>query len=538
MGQSSAGLSPRRRSTGGVFLQNRPPSLGLDLAEALEDEVVGARWPNAKYADDPVGFVEEVLHDHPTKRQVEFLEAVRDNQHVAFKSSHKVGKSRALVWVALWWFCTRIDARVLLTSSVERQVDKVLWREMILVIRKSGIQLDARPAEHAKTGMVAHDMREIVGLSAREAESVAGTSGINVLYLVDEASGCAETLFAAFEGNLAGGGKLVLCSNPTRCNGQFFDAFQPASLIENGGPWKTLSANALESPNVIAGRMVIPGLATLEYVEGRKAAWGEDSAEYKVRVLGEFPTNEERRMLTIHDIKSAEDRWEDASDDGPLRIGLDVAGAGVGGDESVLALRRGKKLLALYAYRSAREADLLAFIRGFIREHRRTGEGPVHVVVDCEGFGWPVYEHIAGHAMSEDGRKEMLVFGVHAGHRAQRDPTRFDRTRDELFAAAEAWIKDGGAIPRDVKLSQELHAPEWNGTASGRLKATDKDTLKKILGRSPDRLDAVCLSCWEVDNFAERVAEQKAAVERENLAADQRRVPRFDPWAAEKAWRR
>lgn len=532
-------LSPRHRTRGGTYARRREPSLALDLAEALES-IAGKRWPDLRYANDPVGFVEEILGDSPTAKQIEILEAVRDCNHVAIKSGHKVGKSRVDVWLALWWFCTRVDARVLFTSSAERQVDKVLWRELVLVIRRSGIPLDCRPAEHAKTGLIAPDLREIVGLSAREAEAVAGTSGVAVLYLVDEASGCAETLFAAFEGNLAGGGKMVLTSNPTRTTGKFFDVFQPSEQIENGGEWKTLSVASTETPNAISGEMLVPGLATREWCEARKAAWGEDSLDYKVRVLGQFPTNEERKMLTIHQINEAVDRYEETPATGELRGGIDVAGSGPNGDETVCVFRRGKKVVRIARYRSITVAGLLVNLRAHLLELAEgySDREPPRIAIDAEAFGFATYAHIASWAASStDNAREMTVVGIHAGHRAQRAPDRFDRVRDELFAACEEWVKAGGAIPPDPKLQQELHAPEWHGTPSGRAKATDKDTLRKILGRSPDSFDALCLACWEPDNVEAIVARNVAANAQEAAAAATRRVPRMDPYAAENAWR-
>jgi hypothetical protein len=70
--------------------------------------------------------------------------------------------------------------------------------------------------------------------------------------------------------------------------------------------------------------------------------------------------------------------------------------------------------------------------------------------------------------------------------------------RDELWANLAEWIREGGAIPDDARLTKELHAPEWHGQISGKLKATPKSDLRKMLdGRSPDRADAVALAVWE-----------------------------------------
>jgi phage terminase large subunit len=531
-------LSPRKRTTAGTYAKRGAFTFSGDLVEELR-RAAGQSWPNDRYRNDPVGFVEDVLGDRPWGKQIEILEAVARHDHVAIKSGHKIGKSRVDVWLALWWFCTRPDARVLFTSSVERQVDSVLWRELVLVLRRSPIKLDARPAEHAKTGMRAPDLREIVGLSAREAEAVAGTSGTAVLYLVDEASGCSETLFAAFEGNLAGGGKLVMTSNPTRTTGYFFDAFKEEKQVDNGGTWKTISIASTETPNVVAGQMIVPGLATREWCEARKAAWGEDSLDYKVRVLGEFPTHEERRILTLHLVIEATRRWDEAQGVGRLVVGIDPAGPAGGGDESGFASRRGAKILGVLRRRGLSAAGHLEVLLGIIAEAATPGEVPV-VNVDADGpVGSLVADALEAHAWSfPKGAEPFHVVRVRGSQKAEREPDKYERTRDELFANVERWIREGGAIPQDDKLQSELHAPDWQETISGKLKATPKDDMRRMLGRSPDTLDAVALACWSVDAFAERVAEVRAAVSREHKAEETRRVPRMDPWAAERTWRR
>ena len=63
----------------------------------------------------------------------------------------------------------------------------------------------------------------------------------------------------------------------------------------------------------------------------------------------------------------------------------------------------------------------------------------------------------------------------------------FDRIRDALWGQTQKWLTAGGAIPDDTKLAQELNAPMFTADANQRYVATDKKTLRKELGRSPDR---------------------------------------------------
>src|SRR6185436_8038439 len=56
-----------------------------------------------KWRDDPEAFAREFLGFDPWAKQVEVLEAVRDNPRVAVPSAHGVGKS-ALGGVVAWWW--------------------------------------------------------------------------------------------------------------------------------------------------------------------------------------------------------------------------------------------------------------------------------------------------------------------------------------------------------------------------------------------------------------------------------------------------
>src|SRR5690606_31880088 len=139
--------------------------------------------------------------------------------------------------LAHWFYGSFDDARVIMTSTTARQVDQILWREVKMLRARSGWcvackrgnqrrreenpinpELIARPCQHsalirevpgelARTGMKSADFREIVGFTAKEAEAVAGISGRNLLYIVDEASGVAQAIFEAIEGNRAGGAR-------------------------------------------------------------------------------------------------------------------------------------------------------------------------------------------------------------------------------------------------------------------------------------------------------------------------------------------
>lgn len=460
--------------------------IGRSLA-ALLDDVRRPSWPSPKYRDNPVGFSREALGVEPWSRQAEILDAVRDNARVAVSSGHKVSKSCTAAIIALWFFCSFDDARVVMSSTTSRQVDEILWRELRMRYGRSKVVLNEEPPyQLARSGLRSKDFREIVGFTAREAEAVAGISGKNLLYLVDEASGVDDVIFDAIEGNRAGGARLAMFSNPTRTEGEFFEAFHSKSRF-----YKTIQISSEESPNVKAGRDIVPGLATRAWVEEKREEWGEDSALFQVRVRGRFVTNESGKIISLNLISKAETAWHTTAAEGVLHIGLDPAGEGGTGDESAFAMKRGSKLIEIRTKRGlsdeAHATEILMLLHEFAQPRER-----VVVKCDVDGVGYNVAQKL----VPLDDKKLITLVRVKGSTKLPRPP--YATIRDALYANLRDWLKKGGGIPEDTKLERELHAPEWiDIPGSGRQKITPKEELRKMLGRSPDRADCVALSVWE-----------------------------------------
>ena len=507
-------------------------------------------FPSATFAADPQEFARRILGVELWAKQRDIVDAVRDNKRVAVSSGHKVSKSHSAAVIALWYYCSFPDARVIMTSTTSRQVDQILWRELRILRARSGRCVECkladptglripRPCQHsamiegeqgelARTGLKSPDFREVVGFTAREAEAVAGISGKNLLYILDEASGINEDIFEAIEGNRAGGARIVMFSNPTQNAGEFYEAFHTKKSF-----YKTITISSAESPNVVEGRDVIPGLATREWIEEKKEEWGEHSALFRVRVLGEFATNEDGKIFSVHAIERSERMWHETAPAGRLFIGLDPAGPSGSGDETVFAIRRGQKLLSITGLRGLDADAHLVHLLATITRNKLPRETPV-VVLDREGkIGAELYGTLRNHVEVNKGSFELV--GVRCSERALRAGKIYDRVRDELAANLEAWIRDGGTIPEDVKLATEMHTLEWKQHVNGRLKVTPKDAIKKIIGRSPDRYDALALSVWEPLSLSDgvTVAQVPGAAASRALHAEQV----LDPYGARDAWK-
>ena len=502
-------------------------------------------FPSARYRNDPVAFYREILGLEPWSRQVELLNALRDHDKVAVKSGRRVSKSNSAGGAALWWYCSYPNAQIIMTSTTSRQVDGILWREVDILRGNSGRCVACRaihdsgrevpiPCPHsariggdigqlARTGLktgVDCDKRSIAGFTARTPEAFQGYAGAGLLFIVDEASGVERNIFTAIKGNLAGGGKMLLLGNPTQNEGEFFDAFHSLKRDPSdpdGTGYHALTISSEESPNVVEGREVIPGLATRTYIREREIEWGRDSPLFQIHVLGEFAVNEAGRIFSLDAIQKAQTRWtvratnalgelyEFAPDPslGRLFIGLDPAGATGMGDDTVFCFRRGPHVVAFEHRRGLDDEAHLIQLIALMAKRAAPGETPV-VVLDASGsIGASLGGRLRGYA--EQNPRAFRLLAMRGSDRAVRDSMVYDRVRDELTGNLEKWLRAGGEIPADDKLAGEMHAMEWEiQPGSGRQKVTAKTKLKRELGRSPDRYDALALACYEPQHMDEQ----------------------------------
>jgi hypothetical protein len=437
-----------------------------------------------RYYDDPVGFARDVLGVEPWDRQAEFLCAVAEHARVALKSGHKTGKSNALAILALWFVCTRIDARVIFTNSGQRQVRNVNYRELRILHRRAAKLIGGIMSELPDRGLQFDDGREIVGWVTDEVDRWGGISGANLLFICDEASGIPEAIFDAINGNCAGDNALlVLTGNPLRPVGYFYDAFTTRSA-----GWKLLTISSLESPNIREQREVIRGLASCKWRQQMEDDYGLESPLYQTRVLGEFAAQSEYSVIGLADVNAAVARSEtaDFENAGPLILGVDAAR--FGDDESVIVVRRGNVTLAPIAIRNADGPTLAAEVAKVAMKYRRDGERP-RVRVDVIGIGASPYDALKKYNW-------LKAEPINVGESPTIDD-HYALLRDQLWFEMAKWIKGGGCIVNDRKLHGELCAPVYSFDIRGNRKVESKADIKKKIKRSPDRADALALAVMD-----------------------------------------
>jgi len=442
-----------------------------------------------KCHDDPVFFAKYVLGVEPWSKQAEFLYAVANNDRVALKSGHKVSKSHSMAILALWWASTREDARVPMTSASFHQVQKILWREikdMYYKANKRKMGLGGTIYRDPASGLQFENGNEIFGFSTDQPERAAGISAANILYIVDEASGIVdEGVFEAMEGNMAAGAKMVMTSNPTRVVGKFYNLFHSERRY-----WKLMSLSAADSPNV-TGETEIPGLATKAWVDEKFDEWGPDDPRYHVRVLGKFPGQAENSVIALGLVEDRLAAYETADTNGALRIGIDVAR--FGDDETVMYPVRGIKPLEPFVVYGQKGYEVAGHALNLVDKLRR-GDEDVTIKIDVIGLGASPSDFLD--VMDRARSSGITTREVNVAEKAG-DSDKYHDLRTEITFGLRDWLMDGGTLFEDEKLKEELISPTYTFDAKGRMVVSPKKEEKKILGRSPDRRDALALAIYE-----------------------------------------
>ncbi len=462
----------------------------------------------------------EVLGIEFWSKQQEIAESVAKNGRTAARSGHKVGKTELAAALLLWWCCTRINARGIFTAPTLRQVEEALWaavRRQVEQAKHRGYNLWPDVALAPSTGVRWADGRRLFGFTASHPDKVSGPSGANILFVLDEASGVEAGIWQAVQGILGGtdetSGRVLAIGNPTQPSGWFFDAFNEKRDLWND-PIRISSA---ESPNVVSGETVVPGLATRTWVREMADEYGEDSPIYQVRVLGDFPTNSANQVIGLGLIEGALSRWDESAspDSETLDIGVDVAR--FGDDDSAVSARRGSKLYTPAWFE--KEQDIKAVVNGYdavrvaavvmqcVRVLARRKER-IRVKVDVTGgFGEPVCAMLAALLSTGEIQAEIELYPINFAGQSS-DPNKYPVIRDELWFGSRPFFKEGSMYP-DPKAESELIAPTYAPDIQGRNKVEKKRDTKKRLGRSPDRADSVLLSIYEppviIDNSDQEI---------------------------------
>lgn len=391
---------------------------------------------------------------------------------LARASGHGIGKSAFIGMLINWALSTCEDCKVVVTANTDSQLRTKTAPEvgkwMRLGITREWFDVSAtsiavRDKSHAKTWRA-----DFVPWSEHNTEAFAGlhNKGKRILLVFDEASAIADKVWEVAEGALTDEETEIIWvafGNPTRNTGRFRECFRRYKHRWNHAQ---IDSRTVEGTN-----------------KAQIAKWAEDYGEesdfFKVRVRGMFPSMSARQFISEADVAAAYGRHvpESAYAFAPKIITVDPAWEG--DDEFVIGFRQGLVFRILETF-AKNDNDLIA-AQKIARYEDELGADAVFIDA---GFGTGIKS--AGEGL---GRFWTLVWFAN-----KSDDAGCLNKRAEMWKAARDWLKDGGAIPDDPTLRDELQAPEIVPRADGKIQIESKKDMKARGVPSPNRADALVLS--------------------------------------------
>lgn len=447
------------------------------------------------YQKDPVLFAREVLLFEPDEWQRSALMDLAENPKVAIKSGQGVGKT-GMEAVALLWFLTCFPyPRVVATAPTKQQLHDVLWSEVSKWQERSPLLKSILKWTKTYIYMVGHEKRWFAtARTATKPENMQGFHEDNMLFIIDEASGVADPIMEAILGTLSGGNnKLLMCGNPTKTSGTFYDAFYSSRWM-----YKCHTVSSEDSPRT-----------SKDNIKALVDRFGYDSNVVRVRVRGLFPKQEDDVFISLQLLEDAVKLELDTEDEVeekepiPDRIDIGVDVARFGDDDTVIAQKLDKlipNLLIRHGQDTMRTVGDIVKMYKELMDRFPDYSDYVYVKIDDTGVGGGVSDRLK-EVKEEEKLDKLLVVPVNFAKKAPKSKSA--KFYDDIVTWMWSNVRDmleahELKLPDDAVLVGEFSTRKYHFISNGKQRLESKEDLKKRGLHSPDRADAVALACMPV----------------------------------------
>jgi hypothetical protein len=451
-----------------------------------EQELVEAM---ARFSKDPLGYVlyafqwgegELAGKTGPEPWQAELLGAVgkglltiSEAIQIAVSSGHGIGKSAFVSWLILWALSTFPGTKGVVTANTASQLATKTWPELAkwhrLCIVAHWFNYTATSIHSVEPGQEKTWRVDAVTWSDTNTEAFAGlhNQGKRILLVFDEASGISDKVWEVAEGALTDENTEIIWAafgNPTRSSGRFHSVC--FGKLKHRWISRCIDSRTVSHTNK-------------KQIQKWIEDYGVDSDFVRVRVRGLPPNASELQFIPTNTVEAARGKsiHESAYAFAPKIIGVDPAYSGA--DETAIYLRQGLAVQKLMTVRNvADDLTIAGYVAKFEDEHQADA-----VFVDM-GYGTGIVS--GGRSM---GRNWQIVsFG------SKSNKEGFANKRAEMWGDMKKWLAEGGAIPDDQDLADQMTAPEYYINLRGEILLESKDDMKARGLASPDRADAVALT--------------------------------------------
>lgn len=449
---------------------DRDPSLQLVELPMPWAERYRSFYGPDRWACEFLEKIGRLVREHGFKPGGPAVEAIRE----AIVSGHGIGKSAMVGWLTDWIMSTRPFSKGTVTANTSKQLETKTWAQIAFWTRKCVTgrwfrvstgrgNMTMRHHEHADDWYCTAQTCDV-----ENSEAFAGQHAANAtsFYIFDEASGIDDEIDRVSEGGLTDGEPMKFAfGNGTQNTGWFHRIFNSATGRKRWG-----------RTHIDSREVQITNKKTLqEWIDD----YGLDSDFVKVRVRGMFPSMSVKQFISTVDADAARGRnipprmYQFA----PKVLTLDNSWEG--DDEGVIGLRQGLVFKILRTFpKNDNDLDVAHLLAQLEDEHEADA---VHIDA---GYGTGVYS--AGKSWNRDWK--LVWFSAESP-----DPGCLN-LRSYMWREMRDWMKQGGAIPDDQVLYDDLIGPQTVPRPDGKIQIEAKKDMKKRDVASPNRADALALS--------------------------------------------
>lgn len=432
-------------------------------------------------------FLERVIGYRPDRfygKQVDIMDAILNHPKSAVVGANGSGKDWAAGQALLMWmYAFRSQEPIVVVSGpTHRQVRDVVFSESRKAWLLSKTPLGGRflPVDARWNMNPANAERSYaVGYSVQNPLNLQGIHSPKLLVIITEAHNVPQAEIEALD--RLNPTATLMTGNALSAGGEFFEAFH--SLADQ---FHTIHISAFDTPNVQAGRVVIPGLVTNEIIEGRLARYGEESPQYIASVKGEFPDTLEGVVVSLRTIREAIDRTLAPGPTDRTTLAVDVGY--MGEDATVIYARRGDRCRQVWEVHR-RDTQ---YVAGHVGRMAAQDPSVEEIIIDATGVGAGVYDRLR-----ED--PPVNANGI-VSIRAFKGGERPVNRKDYENAISEAYLEFAKACRSGIvdlddnrPLVAEITSRKTEIRGDRRERIEPKERYKKRVGRSPDHADALVM---------------------------------------------
>lgn len=446
----------------------------------------------ASFTVDPLSFVrytfpwgkKDLAHrDGPKKWQEAILKSIGTHlqnpatrfttKRIAVASGKGIGKSAFIGMIGNWAMSTCEDCRIIITANTGGQLstktvpETQKWYK--LAINKhwwnvAATSISSRVKEHDKLWRT-----DFIPWSANNPEAFAGlhNQGKRIVFIMDEASSIDDVIWKTAEGFFTDSQTEMIWiafGNPTLNTGSFFECFG-----DKAHRWETYQIDSREVEDTNQEEIK-------KWIEDE----GEDSDFVRIWVKGEFPRFGSFQFISSESVEAARKYKATGYEHLPKILTCDVARFGE--DESVIAVRQGRKFRVLEKHRGWDVVQTATKVLEW-----RHLEQPDAIVVDGDGIGAGVVDTLSHRGYS----KNLIEFH---GNATPDNTAKYYNKRAEVWGLMRDAIQAGMEIPNDAELAHQLTSIRYSYSNDQKIMLEKKDSLKLRGYSSPDLGDAFAMS--------------------------------------------